>query len=103
MKIRVDGFDWDDGNRAKCAKHGLSASTIEQFFRGEVQILGDPRHSQAEDRFIAVGRAANGKPVFVGFTYRRKAELLLIRPISARYMHEKEEKRYVKASSQTQE
>lgn len=103
MKITVNGFDWDDGNREKCAKHGLSVSMIEQFFRREIQILGDQKHSQAEGRFIAVGRAANGKPVFVGFTYRRKGKLLLIRPISARYMHEKEVKRYVKASSETQE
>jgi len=102
MKITVSGFDWDDGNREKCSKHGLSVSTIEQFFRCEIQILGDPKHSQAENRFIAVGRAADGKPVFVGFTYRRKGKLLLIRPISARYTHEREVKRYVKASAETQ-
>jgi uncharacterized protein len=103
MKITVQGFDWDDGNREKCLKHGLSVSKIEQFFQGEIKILGDPKHSQAEERFIAVGKTAEKKPIFVGFTYRMKGGAILIRPISARYMHEKEVKRYVKASSKIEE
>jgi uncharacterized DUF497 family protein len=43
-----------------------------------------------EDRFIAVGRNAAGRPLFVAFTFRMKHGQRLIRPVSARYMHKKE-------------
>ncbi len=52
MALQVNGFDWDQGNRAKC-----------------------------EDK---------GRGVFMVFTLRRRGDELLIRPISARYMHKKE-------------
>lgn len=103
MKKVTHGFDWDDGNREKCSKHGLSVESIENFFLGKIQIVGDPRHSYREQRYIAVGLAANSKPMFVGFTYREKEEKLLIRPISARYMHEKEAKKYRQASAKIEE
>jgi uncharacterized DUF497 family protein len=32
MTLHVNGFDWDQGNRAKCEKHGLSVATIEDLF-----------------------------------------------------------------------
>jgi uncharacterized protein len=97
--MNIEGFDWDEGNRTKCARHGLSIAEIEQFFRGEIQILGDQKHSQRETRFIAAGMTGHGRPMFVGFTFRRKGKLLLIRPISARYMHEKEALKYAQAAS----
>jgi len=30
----VAGFDWDDGNREKCCKHGVTREEIEGVFRG---------------------------------------------------------------------
>jgi hypothetical protein len=33
MKLRVSGFDWDDGNRTKCEKRGVSIAEIEALFR----------------------------------------------------------------------
>ena len=30
--MRIDGFDWDDGNWPKCAKHGLTKEDIESVF-----------------------------------------------------------------------
>ena len=62
MSLRVNGFDWDEGNRGKCQKHGLSISQIEAFFAGTPLIAPDPGHSTAEDRLIAVGRAGRGGP-----------------------------------------
>jgi uncharacterized DUF497 family protein len=29
MELKVSAFDWDDGNRDKCQKHGLSMSDVE--------------------------------------------------------------------------
>ncbi|NEP59700.1 MAG: BrnT family toxin [Symploca sp. SIO2G7] len=88
----VTGFDWDTGNRSKCQKHGMTIRDIEAFFRSHVRFVApDIKHSESEARFLAVGRMPpNNRPVFVAFTMRDD----LIRPISARYMHEKEAKLY---------
>lgn len=90
MLMTIAGFDWDEGNRAKCLKHGVSIVEIEALLRGEPHVAPDPSHSAAEDRFIAVGRNAQGRALFVAFTFRTKAGERFIRPVSARYMHSKE-------------
>lgn len=41
MNFDVVGFDWDDGNRAKCAKHGLSIADIESIFQSELAVDSD--------------------------------------------------------------
>ena len=86
----IGGFDWDDGNRAKCTKHGVSIAEIESVFDGEPALATDAEHSQTEIRVRAVGRSASGRYVFLVFTIRQR----LIRPVSARYMHRKELRRY---------
>jgi len=90
MILQGNGFDWDRGNRAKCEKHGLSVAVIEGLFTRPLAIFPDAAHSQRENRFCALGRTDKGRGVFIIFTLRRKGEELLIRPISARYMHKKE-------------
>jgi hypothetical protein len=89
MDLRVSGFDWDEGNRAKCQKHGLSIAQIEALFTHSPRIAPDHKHSADEDRLIAVGRIT-GRPVFVAFTVRVKGKRRFIRPVSARFMHAKE-------------
>ncbi|MDE1986584.1 MAG: BrnT family toxin [Alphaproteobacteria bacterium] len=90
------GFDWDDGNRAKCEKHGVSIATIESLFRRGLIVLPDDSHSLRERRFRAVGRSTDDRAVFVVFTLRERLGKKLIRPISARYMHRKEAEHYAK-------
>lgn len=95
IKIKSLGFDWDSGNRNKCRKHGLDLSEIESFFEQDfIYIAPCINHSQSETRYLAAGRLPKGQPMFVVFTFRESAECLLIRPISARYMHRKEAKKY---------
>ena len=36
--MQVAGFDWDDGNREKCRKHGVSLAEIEALFHGVVRV-----------------------------------------------------------------
>ena len=96
MNLQANGFDWDKGNRAKCEKHGLSTSVIESLFTRPLAILADAAHSQRERRFRAIGRTDKGRGVFIVFTLRRRGDELLIRPISARYMHKKEIDAYEK-------
>jgi uncharacterized DUF497 family protein len=55
-----------------------------------------------EDRRIAVGKTASGRGVFVAFTMRTKGQMRLLRPISARFMHEKEFAAYEKERSTTE-
>jgi uncharacterized protein len=99
MNLRISGFDWDEGNRAKCRKHGVSILEIEDLFAQSPRIAPDPRHSADEDRMLAVGRTALGRPIFVAFTIRTKNKLRLIRPVTARYMHAKEIAAYEKESA----
>lgn len=99
MKKQFAGFDWDSGNYKKCQKHGLLLIEIEEFFKGEFQIIKDSIHSSTEERYIAVGYSTRGRPVLIGFTYRKKQGRLFLRPISARYMHEKERLKYEKAAT----
>lgn len=100
MPVQASGFDWDRGNRAKCEKHSLSFADIEGLFTRPLAILPDASHSQRESRLRAIGRTASGRGVFIVFTLRRKEDELLIRPISARYMHKKEIEAYEKENSQ---
>jgi uncharacterized DUF497 family protein len=93
------GFDWDDGNRQKCQRHGVSIAEIESLFEASPALAIDVSHSEDEERIRAVGRAANGKFVFVVFTIRVRSGQQMIRPISARYMHRKEVRRYEETKS----
>ncbi|MBL9074621.1 BrnT family toxin [Tabrizicola sp.] len=82
-------FDWDDGNSAKCARHGLSRAEIEYALTHGARFAPDVDHSLTEQRFIAVSRTALGRPVFIAFCWRDGR----LRPISARYMHQREARR----------
>ena len=59
--MKIAGFDWDDGNWPKCGKHGVSRAEIEQVLLGEPVVMADPHPGEPR-----------------------------LRPISARYMHQKE-------------
>jgi uncharacterized protein len=90
------GFDWDQGNRIKCRKHGVSIAEIEAMFAGTVMIASDPAHSAREERFKAIGAGVEGRKLLVVFTWRIREGENFIRPVSARYMHRKEIRAYEK-------
>jgi len=98
--VSVAGFDWDEGNREKCAKHGVSIEEIESVFAAEPGIGPDPFDAAIETRFRAIGRAQSGRHVFVVFTLRRIRGDTYIRPIGARYMHQKEVRHYERQQGQ---
>ena len=103
MALDAAGFDWDDGNRAKCQVHGVSIAEIEALFARPVAVLPDPEHSNAEERFKAIGTTDVGRHVFVVFTVRDRDGVRLIRPLSARFMHRKEIAHYEKEIAKTPE
>ena len=62
MKLQFAGFEWDDGNRGHCQKHGLSQTEIEGFFQQDnLLVAPDLLHAEREERYLAIGRARTGK------------------------------------------
>ena len=94
------GFDWDEGNREKCQKHGVALDEIEAALTGPLRVVPDRGHSAVETRYLGIGTTAAGRHVLIAFTYRTVVEQRLIRPISARFMHAKEIQHY---EAQTQD
>ncbi|MFN7169576.1 MAG: BrnT family toxin [Pannonibacter sp.] len=92
MKQKISGFDWDDGNWPKCAKHGLTQMEIEEVFENGPAIYSDL--TTDEDRWRAIGTTLEGRYVFVVFTLRQFGTAFYIRPVSARFMHQREIRRY---------
>jgi uncharacterized protein len=92
----IVGIEWDRGNRTKCQKHGVPIDVIEVLFNAPLAILPDDAHSETERRFKAIGRTKTKRAVFIVFTLRKRDGGVWIRPISARYMHNKEIKAYEK-------
>lgn len=92
--IEHDGLDWDEGNSAKIETR-VSLEVIEDFFKQELLIKEDQRHSFSEERFLAMGYTTDPKRcLFVAYTIRTRGAEKLIRPISARFTHKKEEEAY---------
>lgn len=58
----IAGFDWDEGNWPKCAKHGLGKDEIESVFHAGPAVQGDP--TLREERLRAIGTAASGRHVY---------------------------------------
>ena len=84
----ISGFDWDEGNWPKCAQHGVSKEEIEQLFEGTLAVMADPHPD--EPRVRAIGKTRAGRYLFLVFMLRIVEDKTLVRPISARYMHQKE-------------
>ncbi|HRK95122.1 MAG TPA: BrnT family toxin [Rhodospirillales bacterium] len=93
--LNVTGFQWDDGNWPKCGKHGLEREDIESVFRLAPAVHPDPKHSSMEARLLAIGQGGSGRWILVAFTLRSRNGGTYIRPISARYMHDREVAHYV--------
>lgn len=88
------GFDWDDGNLDKnWYRHNVTNQECEEiFFNVPLIIASDIKHSEDEQRYLALGRTDDSRWLFVAFTVRNE----LIRVISARDMNEIEAKGYGK-------
>jgi uncharacterized protein len=96
--MKIIGFDWDEGNSQKCQSHGVSLHEIEQAFEG-AQYFDDVKHSKEEKRFILINKTLLSRFVFIVFTLRFTLSGIVARPISARYMHSKELKKYEKTGT----
>ena len=84
------GFEWDEGNAGKnWERHGVADFECEEvFFSQPLIVRRDAGHGEA--RWVALGRAARDRELFVAFTVRRAQ----IRVISVRDMTRRERKAY---------
>jgi hypothetical protein len=94
--MKFGGFDWDSGSLPKCLGHGVSVKEIEALFAGDVYVVRDAAVA-GERRVLGFGNGA-GRWIFCVFTWRGDR----IRPVSVRYMHDKEVKRYVEEISRSE-
>lgn len=92
--MKFAGFDWDEGNRAKCEKHGVLVVEIESMLFNAPTFFPDNSHSFGEERWQVIGQSEGGRWLFVAVTFRSLLDDVLVRPISARYMHAKEVRHY---------
>lgn len=84
----IDGFGWDKGNWPKCGKRGVSRAEIESVLLSSPAVMADPHPD--EPRLRAIGRTVSGRFVFLVFMIRQIRSKTVLRPISARFMHQKE-------------
>jgi hypothetical protein len=56
--------------------------------------MPDIKHSDVEPRFMTMGQTDAGRFAFVIFTPRLRGGRVLARPVSARFMHDKEIRKY---------
>lgn len=87
-------FEWDDEKAAaNSKKHGISFEEAKSVFRDErAKLIGDPDHSEDEDRFVLLGLSETLKLLVVCHCYRDENHV--IRIISARKATTKESKFY---------
>lgn len=85
-------FDWDEFNEPKCTAR-VPKDEIEALFANRSAVISrDP--TTREERYRAAARNRNGRPLFIVFTMRLIGGEWRIRPVSARYAHEKEARKW---------
>ena len=89
-------FEWDPRKaHANAVKHGVSFDEAVTVFLDPNALDGtDLQHSEAELRFLRLGRAADGRVLIVAYTLRRSGDVETIRLISARQASRRERAAY---------
>ena len=85
-------FEWDENKAERnVQKHAVSFQEAATVFRDELSVtFSDETHSTDEERFIDIGRSANGQVLIVVYTERKD----VIRIISCRKATRAERKTY---------
>lgn len=88
---KLEGFEWDQGNLEHIKKHEVGYKECEEIFVNKpLRVNKDENHSKTEERWEALGKANNGRLLFIVFTIRSNK----IRVISARDQNKKERREY---------
>ena len=94
-------FEWDnEKNRINQKKHSVSFEEAKSVFYDENAIqFWDEDHSDAEDRFLLLGRSSKMRILLIVHSYREQKSV--IRIISARKATKNESKHYRGATHET--
>jgi len=85
-------LDWDENkNKENLQKHGFDFTDAGELFENPLLVDPDSRKDYGEDRWIGIGRMANGIIAVIVFTEK---ESETIRLISMRKASKKERKKY---------
>src|SRR4026209_1982758 len=87
-------FEWDEAkSAANRRKHGISfAEAVTVFYDDNALLIGDPDHSEDEDRFFLLGLSIRLRNLVVCHCYREARGV--IRIISARKADREEREEY---------
>ena len=87
-------LEWDERKAtANAKKHGVSFEEAKSVFVDErAKLIGDPDHSEDEERFVLLGLSSALRLLLVCHCYRSKGNV--IRLISARKATAKESRSY---------
>ena len=93
-------YEWDPKkNQANLRSHGVSFETASLVFDDpNIVYRTDVKHSDSEERDIAIGVAGQGGILFVVNTIRGDGEQEIIRIISARPATKVEKREYARAN-----
>ena len=91
MAISME-FDWDENKAAiNLSEHRVSFDEAKTIFYDTLHaVFYDLKHSDDEERYIAIGHSANSRLLFVSYTERAN----VIRLISAREATRREREQY---------
>ena len=90
-------FEWDEAkNKINARTHGVRFDDVCYVFNDPFGLnLYDEGHSDAEDRWILLGRSPlNGRIMVVVHTFRRSGDTETVRIVSARKANKSEETTY---------
>jgi uncharacterized protein len=63
-------FEWDEGNRAHVAEHGLSSAQCEEAFADPHRVAVPAGEVRGEHRAAMIGRTEAGRLIVVIYTFR---------------------------------
>ena len=93
--IAIHGFEWDEFNLAKLAKHRVSQEEAEEIFYQAPLIDEGAYQQKGEKEYRCLGVTSSGRYLVAFFTIRKA----MIRNISVRAMSRKERAVYEKTKS----
>jgi hypothetical protein len=78
-------------------QHGVTREALETAFAGEIVFFDDPFDASVEARYRAIAEDGSGRKL----CFRVRDGAMLVRPISARYMHAEEVEDYDRRNQET--
>ena len=96
MHDRQFQFEWDEAkSAANVRKHGVSFGIARTIFNDPLVLtVADLEHSETEERWFSIGRAANGSLISVAYLWPEAESATKIRIISDRKATQTEIRQY---------